>query len=532
MKDGIVLVNPPWEYAGRTSWPPLGLALIGGELESNGYEGLVSIIDGCNYVRKYGQGGKTFERIREDIGKSGPKIIGCTVNHNTTYPSIGICDYAMSSDSNIVLGGYYATANHLELSKALIKMSEGRGYHGKMVIVRGEGEKAMVELADSLFNGKEISNIKGITFCDGEDVVVNSDREPVDINELRSPAFHLLPPSSEYEAYTLEESRGCYWDCQFCSIKRTHPKPRMKDVQKIREELEIIKKIGGKRVDLIGELLLWDGDRALKIADAMHEFGYSWTADAHPTLILKQRKILPALRERGLYSIETGIESQSRKSLERFNKKTTPEINRRAIETLEKSKIIPSIDFIVFEPYMNMRDLYYNMLFIADHLDSFSSRSIYPEILAQAWIPHHGTPLFEKALEDSRVRLNKNGVFVPNYRSRRVSRVLKSLDYFMQKYANGYRLRAGKIRTSLKEEHGSESLIDARAGFLSSPPLFAFLIAYDSAMKGVPAEKHIDKLMNRYFDAIDSGDTTPMGDIFIKDSLNDIDKEVAARKGN
>lgn len=77
-----------------------------------------------------------------------------------------------------------------------------------------------------------------------------------------------------------------------------YPHYRLKNPERIRIEVKRAKELGAKLIEVIGELVLLDESRALKIADAMEEFGFEWHTDAHPKLILKQKDLLPKLRKK------------------------------------------------------------------------------------------------------------------------------------------------------------------------------------------------------------------------------------------
>src|SRR4030042_770141 len=276
-----------------------------------------------------------------------------------------LCEYAFKSNSHVIIGGPGATACH-EVS-AMNFYTRARACNSSSItaVVRGEGEETAKQLVDALFQSRSLYGIQGVTFHDENEVVVNPDRELLDMNTLEPPAIDLLPPADEYGGwFNIEESRGCIFHCSFCSIRGMYPVARLKDPERIRIEVKRARELGAKKVYLTGELTLLDIGRAIAISDIMRSYGLQWSTSAHPSLIGKAKSILPTLKDSGLVCLEVGIEAGSQRSLDVFNKGTTPKKNRLAMRILEREGISQWLHFIPFHPYMNMRDLYENVMFM------------------------------------------------------------------------------------------------------------------------------------------------------------------------
>jgi anaerobic magnesium-protoporphyrin IX monomethyl ester cyclase len=91
-------------------------------------------------------------------------------------------------------------------------------------IVRGEGEITFRDLLRALENGSEVANISGLSYRSGERWVHNPARS---VHRLEDSEIRLPRRSARVlEGYTLlgrqvdvvETSRGCTYDCSFCSI--------------------------------------------------------------------------------------------------------------------------------------------------------------------------------------------------------------------------------------------------------------------------------------------------------------------------
>ncbi len=121
---------------------------------------------------------------------------------------------ALKPDVQIVVGGYDPT----------LAPDAYTDQDGPEFIVRGEGEITLRELLRAIECGSGYDDIIGLSFRDGTEYRHNPDRPPANLNagDIRPP----LRTSRVLDGYTLlgrrvdvvETSRGCTFDCSFCSI--------------------------------------------------------------------------------------------------------------------------------------------------------------------------------------------------------------------------------------------------------------------------------------------------------------------------
>ena len=219
----VLLVNPPMltergqyvdGYQGvRPKLPTLGLAYIASFLEARGHK--VHIIEGM--AENIAQ--EEVARISDAFD-----IVGITsitflapLSHN-----LAKAVKARNKDTPVIMGGPHATV----VPESALE-DENIDY-----IVIGEGEATFSELVETLEVKGDISSTKGIAYRRGKDVVM-TDPRPIDPNldNIPLPARHLLPMhlyrSSEvrarrHPALHMMSSRGCPYNCSFCSNKILH----------------------------------------------------------------------------------------------------------------------------------------------------------------------------------------------------------------------------------------------------------------------------------------------------------------------
>lgn len=182
----VILINPtqPAKY----HQPPMGLALIAAALEREGYQ--VAVVD-ANALRL-----KPENIVPYVIDAD---VVGLTAMTPTINTAISIAHYLKqaNSDLTIILGGAHGTLLPEQTLTSAPQID---------VIIRGEGEKTIIELLRALEYGQPLSKILGISYREDGDVVSNSARSTnIDLDSLPFLAYHLLP----WQSYKPHPPHGC-----------------------------------------------------------------------------------------------------------------------------------------------------------------------------------------------------------------------------------------------------------------------------------------------------------------------------------
>src|SRR5262249_7482432 len=157
---------------------------------------------------------ETVERLARQFE---PDVVGLSImtfQRKTALKIIGLIR-SLRPGVRVVVGGYDPSlaADAYRDSDAQVDF-----------IVRGEGEITLRELLRALESGGDLSRIAGLSYRDGEEFCHNPDRP---INGLEGDEIKLPKRDTRVlSGYTLlgrqvdvvETSRGCTYDCSFCSI--------------------------------------------------------------------------------------------------------------------------------------------------------------------------------------------------------------------------------------------------------------------------------------------------------------------------
>src|SRR3989344_8725065 len=119
--------------------------------------------------------------------------------------------------------------------------------------IRGEPELISLNLANALYNKKDLKEVKGISFKKNEKIMHNPDEKLIEnLDDLPFPARDLLNNEKYIEPLTQEPytlvitGRGCPFNCIFCTANRYYGKrQRIRSPNNIVDEIEeVVKRCG------------------------------------------------------------------------------------------------------------------------------------------------------------------------------------------------------------------------------------------------------------------------------------------------
>jgi radical SAM superfamily enzyme YgiQ (UPF0313 family) len=258
------------------------------------------------------------------------------------------------------------------------------------VVVRGEGEITFRELLRALETGASLATVPGISYRDGVDYVRTDDRPVIGIEsgEVRLPDRR----SRVLSGYTLlgrpvdviETSRGCTFDCSFCSIIEMRGRNfHTYSFDRVIADIKDAREHGARAIFLVDDNITLNVKRfealCQAIVDAgLHTIEYmvqgmtSAIANAGDTLA-------PLMRKAGFRYVFLGIENileedlgflkASAKNAQRENGRHTGNATLRAIEILRRNKMYVVGGLIVGNPSDTRESIEANLDFAARYVD-------------------------------------------------------------------------------------------------------------------------------------------------------------------
>ncbi|MGE5553357.1 MAG: B12-binding domain-containing radical SAM protein [Betaproteobacteria bacterium] len=265
-----------------------------------------------DYAREYLKAGVPYDMVG----------ISCTtVSYNQALRIAELTKLACQG-VKITLGGPHVTFR----AKEALERSRAVDY-----VVRGEGERTLLELVEALAHGLSLENVLGLTYREGAAILENHDRPPLaDLDTLPFPARDLLV-SSFYPNEGIVTSRGCPRRCIFCAAgAMSNYSYRIRSPRSIVEELRLLQ--GERVISFYDNTFSGHYETALQICEAIisAKLNISWTCElrvdrATPELFAK-------LRAAGCRGVQFGVESGSDEVLRAIKKGITVSQVRSAVE--------------------------------------------------------------------------------------------------------------------------------------------------------------------------------------------------------
>lgn len=447
----IALINPPYimEKVSETGMPSIGQGYIASYLENRGIK--------CDMV----DFSYTYASNSELIYN----------NNLLEYHVLGIASYTISfletvefireikrrkNDMIIFVGGHHASL----VPKLILEDFPEIDY-----VIIGYGEIAVYELLQVLRKKKKIENVKGLAYRVNGEIRMNRDLYQYDLDQLPFPNRWVIDEKGckKYtivnNTLTISTSRGCPYSCFYC-VNATRSGWQCRSFENVLNEIREVSLIQKfEEIYFVDCNFFVDVKRAICLLEHIyHEFPWiSFNIQMRSDQVVNNEWAIAALSYINCRTINIGIESNSLKVLERFNKFTTPEINQNAIDILKKYKINPVTYFIMFEALMDMDDIECNIDFIEKNelITIYNMDNIFNTLM-----PFVGTPYYTKYGEYYEGSVHS--LMRPKFQDKQVEHVYYIIKKFRDEFEDNMMVYMKKIlglcRGDTKESKESKHL--------------------------------------------------------------------------
>ncbi len=278
--------------------PRLGSVLLGTILRDRGYDVDVYIED-----------------IQDvDINRAlEADLIGISTLTSTAPRSYQIAAAARAANIPVVIGGTHATFEPQETLE------------NADFVIRGEGEDAFVELLEALEGRGDFSRIAGLSYWNGSEPVHNPPRPfKANLDENPIPDYSLIKGWNKNNIHSIMTSRGCPFDCTFCSVPAMLGRGyRMHSLDRVIEELKFH---DSKWVFFADDIFTANKGRTKQLLRRMIAEGVTppWGAQVR-TEAARDSELLGLMRDSGGKVVYVGFESINPQTLKLFSKRQTVE---------------------------------------------------------------------------------------------------------------------------------------------------------------------------------------------------------------
>jgi len=302
-----------------------------------------------------------------------PDLVGISTMTATAPRSYEIADRYRALGAKVVMGGVHASV-----------LPEEALEHADSVVV-GEAEQIW---------GKVVSDAEA-----GRLEPLYRQEGFIDFKRPSSPRRDLIDPKRYWSANSVQTSRGCPHDCNFCSVTTFNGrKVRQRDTDNVLAEVESLSRnnlIRKKVVPFVDDNIAASPSRAKELFKALIPMKVAWGSQASIT-IANDEELVGLAAESGCRFLFIGLETLSAGSLEEMGKSQNKvERYADALRLLKKHKIDVMGAFVFG--------------FDADDESAFSDTlefAIKNKILVAQFAkltPYPGTRIYQQLLEENRL---------------------------------------------------------------------------------------------------------------------------------
>jgi len=311
MRNTVILFLPP--YDGPPLGPPLSLLSLASPLMAEGFR--VCIVDGA-IERDY----KTI-LIREIPNALclGISLLTGRMIHSAI--AVSRLTRRIRPGLPIIFGGWHPSL--------LPGQTLNEDYVD--IVVRGQGENTLLDVARNLQEGTSLESVRGISFKPGNRIVHNAERPVENINLLPMPAFSV----ANFDVYEkvagirklpYASSVGCPYACNYCTDQVFYNRRfnAYSASRVVSEVTELVSRYRLSEVAFLDSNFPVNVKRAIDIAKGFREsnWKFRWTFQASTDLLCRMSDDeVCLLGEAGVTHMGFGTESASQNVLALMNKR-------------------------------------------------------------------------------------------------------------------------------------------------------------------------------------------------------------------
>jgi anaerobic magnesium-protoporphyrin IX monomethyl ester cyclase len=316
--------------------------------------------------------GVSKEIILNRVLRENPKLIGFSLIFQRMLPMYtDLIDYLRQNgvDSHFTMGGHFPSFEFEEILSTIAGLDS---------IVRHEGEKTLYELFHKIDQPDSWKEIPGLVYRVDDKIWANPLRQLItDLDSLPFPIRDAAGTTHRgIGIRSIAGSRGCYYNCSFCSISEFYRRPpgsarRTRSPQNLVQEMVTLYEQHGARI-----FIFQDDDWFIRTREHrqwLDQFLSELRKEGLASKILWRiscrvddldADYIREMMQSGLVSIYLGIESASDTELVTINKGYTAEDVYCAVDLLHKLGMPFEFGFMIFTPDSTLQTVKENVDFL------------------------------------------------------------------------------------------------------------------------------------------------------------------------
>lgn len=296
--------------------------------------------------------------IREFLCQARGNVVGISCMSNMLpFLILGLREFkAARPDTFVILGGSGPSGVAQQLVGRFPEID---------AVVSGEGESAFVEVTEALRGKRQMSDVLGLTYRDGDAVRTNGERpRRMDVDALPWPAYEHLDVG-KYLNFPLLTARGCPFRCSFCDIAPNWDRlVGKRGIDSVLDEVEMLQdRYGATTIGILDDVFALSPRRVIEFCNriALRGLHFEWSCMCRVDLL--DESLMDQMYEAGCRRVFLGIESGS----ERVRALAGKEIRIQNVErmlSLVSKRFDVAASFILGFPFETLDDFRKTLMLI------------------------------------------------------------------------------------------------------------------------------------------------------------------------
>jgi radical SAM superfamily enzyme YgiQ (UPF0313 family) len=371
----IVLIYPPiyFDKNGQpkcldVEHPPLGILYLAAVLNNDGIS--VGVVD-------VGAENLNIKSLLDKIKEKNPKIVGLSAMTANIRGTIQTAEAIREEFPNIkiCIGGPHVSADH-DFINRFPKLFD--------FMVAGEAEITLPKIVHKIIKGENFERI-------------NIGEIVMDLDIIPEPSRDLLAHLPYKKGAMIFSSRGCPYQCIFCSRPSISRKIRYRSPFKIVDEMESIYKKNGETFFLFeDDTLTLKKDHILGICSEIlnRKLDFNWTVITRADCV--DEEIIKKMKEAGCVEMTFGVESGSERIRNNIiGKNLKTETIKKAFDLCKKYKIMTNAFLMLGFPTETKKE-------IEETINFYKGQPV-NIIGIHISLPLPGSKLFDIALKEGKI---------------------------------------------------------------------------------------------------------------------------------
>src|SRR4030066_338693 len=220
-------------------------------------------------------------------------------------------------------------------------------------------------------------------------------KERTDLGHLPNPRRELFPPKGYLFHNLIQTTRGCPYDCEFCSVTALHGRSyRMRPVSQVEKEIQSLER-SKAYIFFVDDNLVGNLSHAKELLTMLSQYRLRWVSQG-PIHIAEDDALVELMARAGCHGLFIGFESLREENLTLVGKRRSRvEAYERGIQRLHDAGIGVSASFVFGYDYDDAS--------VFDEFIAFAEKNRIDGAFLPVLTPFPGTRVYQRLKEEGRI---------------------------------------------------------------------------------------------------------------------------------